>query len=280
MEGEKYRILLIGNDEQVRDQIIKAAGKEQFSITESGDGKEGLEIFKNERQEIIISDLEVPGIGGLEVAHYAKRIWPHVQVILIASHGSSDTVLSALREGVLDYINKPLDVNELELALGRAKENVAEYTKTRSFPTLLLAEDEASILKCLSRVLQRESWRVITAVDGEDAMSIFEKEKIDIVLTDIRMPKMDGLTLLCKMREITDDFESVVITAFGDEPNIVTAMRAGAVNFLRKPIDLDQLIVVVQKALEKLNLNRSLKYRTRELELVKKLISGINTDGK
>lgn len=80
------------------------------------------------------------------------------------------------------------------------------------------------------------------------------------------------------MRGITDDFEAIIITSYGDESSAIQAMRDGAVNFIKKPISLDQMILAVKKALEKLDSDRSLKYRTRELELARQIIAKITAD--
>ena len=177
--------------------------------------------------------------------------------------------IMALRNGVLDYIKKPIDINALVVALGRAKENTCLRKKTAMFPNLLLAEDEDTIRERLARVLEGEGWKVLQASDGEGAVNIFQSAKIDIVLLDIKMPKKDGLTALKEMRSISDDFEAIILSGFGDEATAIEAMRSGATSFIRKPIDLDHLIVTVEKAIEKLQLNRALKYRNRELEIQK-----------
>jgi CheY-like chemotaxis protein len=137
------------------------------------------------------------------------------------------------------------------------------------FPSLLLAEDEDASRERLARVLAKEGWKVLQAADGERAVRLFQSAKIDIALLDIKMPQKDGLTALKEMRRISDDFEAIFLSGFGDEATAIEAMRSGAASFIRKPIDLDHLIVTVEKALEKLKLNRALKYRHRELEIQK-----------
>ena len=119
---------------------------------------------------------------------------------------------------------------------------------------------------------------VLPVPDGEEAVRAFEEKKIDVVLLDIKMPKKDGLQALHEMRKISEDFEAIILTGYGDESSAVQALRDGAINFLKKPIDLDQMILAVQKALEKLHTDRSLKYRIRELELAKQVISIITEE--
>ena len=275
---EMYKVLVIEDDETARKQLAKVIRKEGFEAVEAENGRVGLEIFKKELPDIVVTDLRMPDIDGLEVMHTIRRFSPNVQTILITAFGEADTAISALREGALDYLKKPLDIELLTLALGRAREKVIEYKKTLPFPTLLLAEDDETARERLARVLEKEGWVVFQAADGEEAMNVFQQTKIDIAILDIKMPKKDGLQTLHEMRSITNDFEAIILTGYGDESSAIQAMRDSAINFLRKPIDLDQIILVVGKAMEKLNSDRSLKYRTRELELSKEIIAKITAE--
>ncbi len=209
-----------------------------------------------------------------------KCLSPEVQVILITAFGGDDLAITALRNGVLDYLKKPIDIDALIVALGRAKENIYLRKRTGLFPCLLLAEDEEGTRDRLARVLEGEGWKVLQASDGEKAVNIFQSAKIDIVVLDIKMPQKDGLTALKEMRSISDDFEAIILSGFGDEATAIEAMRSGAINFIRKPIDLDHLIVSVERAIERLRLNRALKYRNRELEIQKEFIAYINKNSE
>lgn len=275
---EKLKVLLIEDDDNARNTLARTIRKDGYDVIAVENGKVGLEAFKKESPLIVISDLKMPEVSGLDVLREVKKVNPNVQFILITAFGETETAINALRIGCLDYIKKPLDVDQLYLALGRAQDNISKFDKVKTFPTLLLAEDDTTTRERLSKVLKKEGWHVLGASDGEEALKIFGEHKIDIFLTDLKMPKKDGLTCLHESRQITDDFESIVLSGYGDENDAIEAMREGAINFLKKPIDIDQLIVIVQKAIEKLHLVRSLKYRVRELELSKQIISLITPE--
>lgn len=273
-----YHVLLIEDENIARKQLARAIKKEGFKVTEAENGRIGLEIFRKETPDIIITDIKMPEMDGLEVMHTARSLSRNVQIIMISGHGEFDAALAALREGALDYLKKPLDLDQLSLALGRAREKIKEYHTIQPFPMLLLADDDVATRKRLARVLEDEGWPVYQADNGEEAIAIFAKYKIDIALLDINMPKMDGLQTLHSMRTSSDDFEAIILTGFGDEANATQALRDGAINFLKKPIDLDQLTVSVEKAIEKLETERSLKYRIRELELSQQVIARVTAD--
>jgi len=275
---ETYKVLIIEDDEIARKRLARFIQKEGFNVVTAENGQTGLKSFRKDRPEIVVTDLRMPDIDGLEVMRTVRRSSTNVPIILITAFGETDVAISALREGALDYLKKPIDIDLLSLALGRAKEKVAEYKETLTFPNLLLADDDVVSRRLLARVLEREGWKVFQADDGEDALNIFQQTKIDVVLTDIKMPKKDGLQTLHEMRGITKDFEAIILTGYGDESSAIQAMRDGAVNFLKKPIDLDQMVVAVEKAIDKINSDRALTYRTRELELAKEVIAKITSD--
>lgn len=277
---EPCKVLIIEDDESARKQLAKLVRKEGFEVTEAEDGAAGFEIFKEMNQDIIITDFSLPKMDGLELIHSVKRHSPEVQVILVTAFGGDDVAMMALRNGVLDYLKKPIDIDALVVALGRAKENIYLRKRTAMFPNLLLAEDEDTVRERLARVLEGEGWKVLQASDGEKAVNIFQSAKIDIAMLDIKMPKKDGLTALKEMRSISDDFEAIILSGFGDEATAIQAMRSGATSFLRKPLDLDHLIVTVEKAIEKLKLNRALKYRNREIEIQKEFAAYITRNNE
>jgi two-component system response regulator HydG len=114
---------------------------------------------------------------------------------------------------------------------------------------ILVVDDEASARSGLERLLVSEKYKVSTADSGEAALALVEASPPDLLVTDLRMPKMDGIALLEELRRRGNDIPVIVATAFGDIQNAVSAMRAGADDYLTKPIEFDALLVAVEKAL-------------------------------
>lgn len=166
---KQYKVLIVEDDAATREKLAEIIKKEGFEVTTAGDGKEGLKTFKKDPADIVITDLKMPHIEGLEVMHATKRLSPNCEFIVVTAYGETDTAISALREGALDYLEKPLDLGQLMTALGRAKERIAERGKAPFFPNVLLAEDEDSTREHLARELEKEGWKVIQARDGEEA---------------------------------------------------------------------------------------------------------------
>ena len=114
---------------------------------------------------------------------------------------------------------------------------------------LLIAEDEDHLRQLFEMLLGDAGFNISLAQDGAVAWEMFCQSPPDVVLTDLRMPNLDGLGLLRKIKKARPDIPVLVITAYGDIGNSVEAMKAGATDFLTKPIDEEQLKLVLQKAL-------------------------------
>jgi DNA-binding NtrC family response regulator len=122
--------------------------------------------------------------------------------------------------------------------------------------SLLVVEDNEDLCETLAEVMRKEGHRVRTAYSGEQALSILRKDIIDLVLLDIKLPEIDGLRVLEEIKEIDPDLLVIMITAITDAQPAVDAMKKGAYDYLMKPFELDELKIVVNKALETHRLKR------------------------
>ncbi|MBF0396380.1 MAG: response regulator [Desulfobacterales bacterium] len=275
---ENYKVLIIEDDLTALKFLGNVLSKEGFEIFLAPDGYAGMEIFNNELPDIVITDIKMPGKTGFEILQEIKMSNPNTQVIVTTAFGETDLAVKAIHGGALDYIKKPIDLEVLMLALERANSKIITYKRNNPFPVILLVEDDDSARNNLVRALGMENFKVISAANGAEGVEKFSKCKIDVVLLDIKMPKMNGIDALKKMREISNDFEAIILTGYGDESDAIKAMRSGALSFLKKPIDLDQTFVSIEKALEVLKTTRALKFRSRELELANDIIATITKD--
>lgn len=124
---------------------------------------------------------------------------------------------------------------------------------------ILIVDDEASARGALSEILTDEGYKVRTAADGFRALAAAKEFAPDVVVTDLKMPGMDGLTLLKRLKAEDPEVCIVLMTAFGAIESAVEAMRAGASNYLTKPLNTDELLVVLPHCLEGANLRREAK---------------------
>jgi len=114
---------------------------------------------------------------------------------------------------------------------------------------ILIVDDELSIIEVLKSLLSREGHSVMTSSDGKSALRNLKENVFDLLITDIRMPEIDGITLLQQARELQSHLAVIVITAYAKVDNAVEAMKNGAFDYVTKPFKFDEILLTVQRAL-------------------------------
>ncbi len=130
--------------------------------------------------------------------------------------------------------------------------------------TLLVVDDEQDIRDASERILSRIGYQVQKASRGDEALDILNKNSIDIVLLDLKMPGMDGMEVLAKIRERSTEIQVIVITGYATVETAIEAMKQGAYDFIPKPFEPDQLRIVVNRAWEKINFIQEAKRLEQE----------------
>jgi two-component system nitrogen regulation response regulator GlnG len=134
---------------------------------------------------------------------------------------------------------------------------------------ILIADDEDSLRWVLEKGLRQAGYDVAAAKDGESALRAFESEPYDLVFLDVRMPGLDGLTALAKLRESRPDANVIVMTAHGTMETAIQAMQRGAYDYLAKPFDLDEVLLLTERALEARRLTQEVARLRTGLQEVK-----------
>ncbi|AYE36609.1 transcriptional regulator [Borrelia turcica IST7] len=118
---------------------------------------------------------------------------------------------------------------------------------------VLVADDEKNIREGIATYLEEEGFFVFTASDGEEAIETIENEKIDVIISDLRMPQLSGEQLLKIVKDKNPNMPFIILTAHGTVDSAVDAMREGAYDFLTKPVDLERLLLIIKRALNRQN---------------------------
>ncbi|MFV1976507.1 MAG: sigma-54-dependent transcriptional regulator, partial [Candidatus Scalindua sp.] len=139
---------------------------------------------------------------------------------------------------------------------------------TSTEKTILITDDDESLRRVIEYNLSNQGYRLLLASNGEEALNIFKSEDVDIVVTDIKMEKMDGLKLLENIRRLNSNALVIMITAYGSVETAVKAMKLGAYDYITKPFDRDELQIMIEKGLnlqtlmsENLRLKQELAHR-------------------
>lgn len=139
-------------------------------------------------------------------------------------------------------------------------------------PTLLIVDDEKAIRKTLTEILTFEGYKLDEAVDGEEGLKKFKEKTYDVVLCDIKMPKIDGIDFLQRAVEINPDVPIIMISGHGNIETAVEAVKKGAYDFIQKPPDLNRMLITIRNAMERNNLVHETKTLKRKVLKVQEMI--------
>jgi CheY-like chemotaxis protein/anti-sigma regulatory factor (Ser/Thr protein kinase) len=116
--------------------------------------------------------------------------------------------------------------------------------------TLLIAEDDSALRRLLTKSLEEDGYSIIEAPDGPEALEVIQRQPVDLLITDVVMPKMSGLELLEKARALSPGIRSIVMTGHGTAETVINAFRSHACDFLEKPFKIDDLRAAVHAAMD------------------------------
>src|SRR3954462_14104691 len=129
---------------------------------------------------------------------------------------------------------------------------------------ILIIDDEKAIRKTLTEILSFEGYKLEEAADGEEGLKRFKEKAFDVVLCDIKMPKIDGIDFLQKAVETNPDIPIIMISGHGNIETAVEAVKKGAYDFIQKPPDLNRLLITIRNAMERNNLVNETKSLKRK----------------
>ncbi|MGA1825107.1 MAG: sigma-54-dependent transcriptional regulator [bacterium] len=131
---------------------------------------------------------------------------------------------------------------------------------------ILIVDDDPEIIWVLKESLQEEGYYVFSADNGESGLQLIKEQSPEVMLLDIKMPKMDGLQMLSKINQNGNNVEVIMLSAHGEAKNIVKAMKAGASDFISKPFDTEELKITINRVLEKKELKEECQVLKKKLE--------------
>ncbi|MDD2337283.1 MAG: DUF4263 domain-containing protein [Geobacteraceae bacterium] len=246
----KKNILIVDDESDISFVLKLQLEDAGYSTTCANNGIAALEILKKEHFSLTLLDLKMPGMDGLQVLNQLKSSELNMPIIIMTAHGSEDIAVECMKSGASDYLSKPFSKDEMlkkiVLALKQKTKSALLCThKAKALskePVVLIVEDEADVALILKFCLEDAGYRTERAKDGIKAIDAIGKVKFDLVLLDIKMPRMDGLQVLKRIGNSLRDVPVIMMTAHGNEDIVVECMKIGARDYISKPFSSDSLI--------------------------------------
>jgi DNA-binding NtrC family response regulator len=150
-------------------------------------------------------------------------------------------------------------VNDLD-ASGNKETNAdaAKDAPEKNRSVILVIDDELGIRQLLSLVMTEQGYEVLTAGDGEDGLAIARQRHVDVVISDMKMPKLGGLEVLLALKQLDPSIEVIMLTGFSSIDSALESMKRGAYDYMTKPFQIEDLCRLVARALDKRRLNLEL----------------------
>jgi DNA-binding NtrC family response regulator len=242
MKKEKLKILLVDDEKEFVESLSERLGLRDLKVDIAYDGEQALEAVKGEEPDFMVLDLSMPGIDGMEVLRRVKKKYPDVQVVILTGHGSDKDAAEAKRLGAAAYLEKPVDIEPLVGTLHKVREEKLK---------VLLVDDEKEFVESLSERLGFRNLDAKTAYDGEQALKAVTEGAPDFMVLDLRIPGIDGIEVLRRVKKTNPDVQVVILTGHGSDKDEAEAKRLGAAAYLEKPIDIDKLVGALHRVWEK-----------------------------
>ncbi len=257
-------ILIIEDDPDERDLLDLALKSEGHSTATARDGVAALLLVEKSgiRPDLLLADYKLPGgLNGLQLARRLReRLHREVPVVILTGDISTGT-LRDIAQGDCTQLTKPVQLPELKQVLqrvlqmshsakhGRSSHPVEAAGSARP-PIIFVVDDDSHVREGICRVLAEDGRAVEGYADCESFLEAFRPGREACLVIDAYLPGMNGLELLHRLREAGHRLPAIMITASSDVPMAVEAMKAGAADFLEKPISNGELLASIERALE------------------------------
>ena len=259
-------ILLVNDDHDFLEMIAAQFNRHGFQhLVIAHDGEEALQKLAQEHVDLIISDINMPYIDGFQLCRILKSGEFHgcenIPIILVSATYRDVVAEQLARDvGASAYLQAPYDEHRLfELVvtcLDPESERHHLWHKLHSQGNILVLDDDDDILKLVKAVLQEESWNVTTTNDPEFAKETLLQNEYQILFLDVQMPKVSGQKMLKWVKEQIPNLVVIMMTAHGKEELVIDLIRAGADDYVKKPLAVKELTFLCQKAIKRYNIHR------------------------
>lgn len=240
------KALLVDDEKEFVGSLAERLQLRNVVASVAHDGEEALSALKGEEPDVMVLDLRMPGIDGIEVLKRVKQFHSGVEVVILTGHGNEMDEQEAFRLGASAYLKKPVDVDQLLRAVRKERLKV------------LLVDDEKDFVEHLSKRLQLRNLETRVALDGEAALDMVREGNPDVMVLDLRMPGIDGIQVLREVRQEHPQMAVVVLTGHGGDLDEAEARRLGASAYLNKPVDVDQLVSTLHSVWRRLKKSKNL----------------------
>jgi two-component system, NtrC family, response regulator HydG len=251
--NDKPAILVVDDNQDLLETFAMILKRRGYFVQTAGNGLAAVDKCKNQQFDVTLMDIVMPDMNGVEAFRQIKEIQPDAAVILMTAYSDEELLQSARDEGVQKIIHKPIHIEQLIELINEASDD----------QPILVVDDDADICDTLTKIIENQGYNVLTAGSGEEAVIIARDTECQIALIDVKLPNIDGLETLLRLKEINPDLMVIMMTGFRNEVKdaLDKAQEASAITCLYKPFDPAEAAELVKKIGKKTRRNRRVDER-------------------
>lgn len=246
------KILVVDDDEVIRNLLIDTLSSLGYQTWGAANGEEALAALNQKKVDIVITDIKMPKVDGVRLLKKIKEAQPDLPVLIITAYSFAYSQDQALKSGADGFLAKPFRIGKMEELIKSALSN--KKTSTSLPPELskkiLIVDDDEVLVSMLQETLNAMGYSAQGSSDGDQALKKIESEEFDLVITDIRMPKMDGISFLKALKEKKPKMPVIMITGFSLAYSQQRAIQEGADGYLVKPFKIEKIEELVKILLQ------------------------------
>ncbi|MFH1764996.1 MAG: response regulator [Gemmatimonadota bacterium] len=248
----KIQVLMVDDEREFLQAVEPGLVRRGFDVVTAESVHRALELLSDRIFDVVVLDVKMPGIDGVDTFREIKRVAPELPVILLTGHGNIQQAFDTSREGVHEYLTKPCEVERLAQVLREAVERSAPPPPVRGVEEdevlLILVDDDQEFVRSITLGLERRGIRVSAVPDGAQALERVRDQRFDVALVDMVMPGIDGLTLMARLMEEDPQLQVIILTGNPRVGDVRRGLKEGAFDYLTKPQKVEDLVRVIRSA--------------------------------
>jgi len=238
MADRSNEILIIDDDVDFAESMADLLELEGHQFAIAGDGPAAIALAQQRQFDLAFVDMKMPGMDGVETLRRLREVQQDLRIIVVTGHASPDQLDQAVTAGAFTLLEKPCPVENVIAAAQRATQP----------QVVLIADDDPDFSDALADSLAKSGRRVVKADTGISALDRLQSDDIDVLLLDMRLPKLDGYEVLRAIQQQDVTIPVVIVTAFPVADDEIRKFDPIVSEILHKPIGPRRLVDALNKA--------------------------------
>ena len=243
---EPLKIIIVDDNESLCKTTSFILKRKGYDVRVAYDGASGIELYRDDPADIVLTDIVMPGIDGNEVFLRIKELNPRAIVILMTAYAVQDHINRSINAGAYGILYKPLDIEKV-IGIIELSQQSGNGRK------VMVVDDDEHVGGMLRNFFTRQGYQVTVARSGQEALDLAPGNEFMVAFIDMVMPGMDGFDTFCRLQEISPETKLVMMTGFsgGVEDMMADARERGACSVLHKPFQLSEINAIIEELLHR-----------------------------